>query len=299
MSIPAVLESLPQLDTGPEVPAAPKGRGPLAVRSFGLTHPGKVRGSNEDQFLVAELAKTLCVRSASVPGPQTQHSAARGHLFLVADGMGGHQAGEEASALAVNTVEEFALNTMDWVFHLNGSLKDQATLELQHALRRADTRVRAAAAADPGRHGMGTTLTLAVFLDPHLFVFHAGDSRCYLLRGGLLYQLTRDHTFVEQLVRHGHIDAKTAATHQMRHVIVNAVGGHDEDVEVETHKLELAAGDALLLCSDGLTEMVPNETLAAVLAATDDPRRACEELVARANEAGGKDNVTVVVARFG
>jgi protein phosphatase len=129
-------------------------------------------------------------------------------------------------------------------------------------------------------------------------VAHVGDSRCYLLRRGLLYRLTHDHTLVAEMVRRGVIDAQEAAHCGYRHVITNVVGGSDPGVRVEVHKLPLEAGDTLLLCSDGLTEMVPDPEVLAVLQAEADPARACARLVSCANEHGGKDNVTVVVARF-
>jgi protein phosphatase len=146
--------------------------------------------------------------------------------------------------------------------------------------------------------GMGTTLTMAFVADWKLFVAHAGDSRCYLLSGGELHQLTHDHTQVAELVRAGVLSPAEASQHPYRHVITNVLGGHEPGVWVEMHKLALEAGDVLLLCSDGLTEMVPDARIAAILQEEPEPRRACERLVAEANEQGGKDNVTALVACF-
>jgi serine/threonine protein phosphatase PrpC len=146
---------------------------------------------------------------------------------------------------------------------------------------------------------MATTLTLAYFLHHDLFVAHVGDSRCYLLRSNLLYRLTRDHTMVAEMVRRGVLKPEEAAHHAYRHVVTNVVGGSDPGVQVEMHKVALEAGDCLLLCSDGLTEMVPDADILNVLVtAQPDPAAACDRLVALANEKGGKDNITVVVARF-
>jgi protein phosphatase len=271
---------------------------PLAVRSFGLTDRGRVRPTNEDQFLVAVLLKALHVEQTSLPQPQVLHSSDRSHLFVVADGMGGHAGGEKASALAIDSVESFILETFKWFAQCKGREQDQVLADFQRALARANARVLDEAAARPELHGMGTTLTLAYSLNDELFVAHVGDSRCYLCRGGALYRLTHDHTLVEEMVRRGALRPEEAAGHRWRHVITNAVGAGSAEVKVEVHKLRLESGDRLLLCSDGLTEMLADEEIGQILAAEAEPEPTCRHLVARANEAGGKDNVTVVVVHF-
>jgi PPM family protein phosphatase len=122
--------------------------------------------------------------------------------------------------------------------------------------------------------------------------------RLYLFRNGLLHRLTRDHTLVDEMVRRAALNAEEAAHHQWRHVITNAVGGDSAGIKVEVHRVHLEAGDAVLLCSDGLTNMVPDKEIARLLRAEADPEQACKQLVAQANEQGGKDNITVIVARF-
>jgi protein phosphatase len=271
---------------------------PLGVRAFGLTDRGRVRPSNEDQFLVATLAKALQVEHASLPKSKVEYGDTRGHLFVVADGMGGHQGGEHASALAVDLIEEFVLNTYKWFFQLKGPEGQNVLTEFHNALRHMDAQVCRAATERPELRGMGTTVTMAYALLRDLFVVHVGDSRCYLFRDGELYRLTHDHTLVQELVRRGHLKAEDAAKHQWRHVVTNVVGGTEPGVNPEVHKLHLEEGDVLLLCSDGLTEMVPDDAIARVLRDETDPQRACQRLVAQANERGGKDNITVVVARF-
>jgi protein phosphatase len=129
-------------------------------------------------------------------------------------------------------------------------------------------------------------------------VAHVGDSRCYLFRHGVLYRLTSDHTLVEEMVRHGALQAEEATKHHLRHVITNAVGGGDDKVKVEVHRVHLEAEDGVLLCSDGLTNMVPDEEIARILQTETDPEQACKQLLAQANGQGGKDNITVIVARF-
>jgi serine/threonine protein phosphatase PrpC len=271
---------------------------PLSVRAFGLTDPGRVRHSNEDQFLIAELTKAMKVLHASLPQPKTQYSDERGYLFIVADGMGGHQAGEQASAMAVESIEAFALNTLKWFFLLKGGADQDILKEFQTALQQADAKVCQEAAQHSELAGMGTTVTMAHSIGSRLFVVHVGDSRCYLLREGELHRLTHDHTLVEELMARGQIQPEEAAHHHLRHVITNVVGGDEVGVRVECHRIELEAGDTILLCSDGLTTMVSDDRIAAVLRAEDDPRAACERLVTEANEQGGKDNITVIAARF-
>lgn len=278
--------------------ALPKKNRPFAVRSFGLTDLGRVRPSNEDQFVVVELARTMAVHQTSLPQAKAQYSSHRGHVFLVADGMGGHEAGETASALGVVSVEGFLLNTLKRFFHLEVPAEQNVLNELKAAFLEADARIFEEASQHPEMLGMGTTLTLALAVDWRLLVAHAGDSRCYLYSSGDLYQLTQDHTVAAEMVRRGELSAKQASRHPSRNIITNVLGGHDPGVRVEMHKLSLEPGDVVLLCSDGLTGMVPDARIAAILDAEREPKVACERLVAEANARGGKDNITVIMARF-
>jgi len=217
---------------------------------------------------------------------------------VVADGMGGHAGGQRASALAIDSVETFILDVFKWFAQFKGDEQDQVLADFQSALGQANACILAEAAEHPELRGMGTTLTLAYSLRDVLFVAHVGDSRCYLLRNRALYRLTRDHTLVEEMLRHGALSAEEAAQHRWRHVVTNAVGGDSAEVKVEVHKVQLEADDTLLLCSDGLTEMLPEDEIARILQIQADPEPASAQLVARANEAGGKDNITAVVAQF-
>jgi protein phosphatase len=270
----------------------------LAVQSFGLTDAGRVRESNQDQFLIATLRKTLRVRQTSLALGKVRHSTDESHLFVVADGMGGHAGGEHASALAVDAVEAFVLETFKWFSKCKGREQDQILADFQSAVGQANARVLAEGHEHPDLRGMGTTLTLAYSLNDTLFVAHAGDSRCYLFRRGQLHQITRDHTLVEDMVRRGGLSPEDASKHRLRHVVTNAIGGDSPDLEVELHKVQLEPGDAILLCSDGLTEMMPDRQIAEILGTTSDAEYACEQLVARANDKGGKDNITAIVARY-
>jgi protein phosphatase len=272
---------------------------PLSVRSAGLTDCGKVRPSNEDQFLIAALTKALHVQQTSLPQARVRYADEQGYLFVVADGMGGHAAGEQASALAVDTVERFILDTFKWFSHLKGREGDTVLQAFRQALGRADANILAEAAEQPELRGMGTTLTLAYSLNDELFIAHAGDSRCYLLRNGNLHRLTEDHTMVQEMVRQGLLRPDEAAQHRLRHVVMNVLGGHEPGVRVEVHKVQIEPGDRLLLCSDGLSEMLADKEIGALLQESVEPARSCERLVAAANERGGKDNVTVIVVNYG
>jgi PPM family protein phosphatase len=266
------------------------------VSSHGISEPGRVREHNEDQFVIAEIRRVMRIRQSSLAQPEALMGDRLGHLFVVADGMGGHQAGEYASALAVASVENIVLNTIGWLFRLRG---EGVLAEFQEAVRATDRWVIEAAQKAPELRGMGTTLTMAYVTDNVLYLAHVGDSRCYLFRNGQLERLTRDHTVVATLVSQGLISEEEAASHHMRNIITNAVGGDERGVTAEVHKHVLASGDVMLLCSDGLSEMLPDEAIAASLgAAQQSPDEVCRALVDQANAAGGTDNITAVVARF-
>jgi protein phosphatase len=268
--------------------------------TFGAgTNPGKVRANNEDQFLVARLAKSMQVCKSSLADSGARiFSEQVGHLLVVADGMGGAAAGEQASALAIATVEDFALNTLKWFFHLAGAEEHALLGELRAGLELADRAVIDRARSDPKLHGMGTTLTMAYSVANDLYVVHAGDTRAYLFHDGELQQVTTDHTLVQLLVDHGSLTPEDAKRHKRRNVVTNVVGGPSQGVHAEVHKIRVVDGDILVLCSDGLTEPVGKDAIASSLAANPDPESACQALIDLALEAGAPDNVTVIVARY-
>jgi protein phosphatase len=257
-----------------------------------------VRTTNEDQFLVAELTKAMRIWQTSLPEPKLQVGEERAHLFLVADGMGGQSAGERASALAVAVIEQFTLNSFKWFLGSDHSEEKKLLALFQSALSQADARILAEAAEHPELSGMGTTVTMAFHLGAQLCVMHVGDSRAYLYRDGELHQLTEDHTLVADMVRSGAIQRDEVARHQLRHVVTNVVGGPEPGVNVEARALDVQNGDRLLLCSDGLTEMLTNEVIAATLDAELAPEAAAKRLLERANEGESTDNITVLVVRF-
>jgi serine/threonine protein phosphatase PrpC len=270
----------------------------LKVRSFGMTDRGTVRRNNEDQFLIATLIKAVKIEQSSLLVATTRAGDEEGHIFLVADGFGGAPGGEQASAIAVESTEDFLANHLKWFFHLEGPETDSVVAEFKNALKRADARILEESAENPELQGMGTTLTMAYSLGAELFVAHAGDSRCYLFSGSELQQITHDHTLAAALAEGGSRPSVDAMRKNLSHIITNAVGGRTPGVRAEIHKAPLSPGDVVLLATDGLTRYVYDDQIASILSHEPDPQAACERLVATAIEAGGRDNVTVVVARY-
>ncbi|HVM35774.1 MAG TPA: Stp1/IreP family PP2C-type Ser/Thr phosphatase [Actinomycetota bacterium] len=224
---------------------------------------GLVRKGNEDSYLVQE------------------------PLFVVADGMGGHIAGDVASSTAVEVITSEA-----------GDADASNPETLAEIVRHANARIFQRAEEDNSLHGMGTTCTLLMLDDGRAHVAHVGDSRAYLLRNDQFDQVTEDHTLVARMVREGRLSEEEAHRHPQRSVITRALGV-DTEVDVDMSTVNLEDGDRVLLCSDGLSSMVPNEAIAEVLSAERDPQSAADRLVDLALEAGGEDNVTVVVLYVG
>jgi PPM family protein phosphatase len=210
---------------------------------------------------------------------------ARAPVFVVADGMGGAQAGEVASQIAVEVFEQ--------------GLPDSGSPEqrLAERVREANRRIYERSQTDHERAGMGTTLTAAYLDDASLAIAHVGDSRAYLFRGGSLERLTQDHSLVEELVRQEKLTPEQAAEHPQRSIITRALGP-EESVEVDTWTYPVRAGDVLLLCSDGLTSMVSEQRVAEILSTAGTLAAAADALIDEANGAGGRDNITVVMFRL-
>jgi PPM family protein phosphatase len=232
----------------------------------GRTDVGRVREANEDAYFVGA------------------------NLVAVADGMGGHLAGEVASATALEPVQ-----ALDGIHFDDGKAAIEA---LRDAVVRANDTVSRMAEDDPSYRGMGTTLTAAIVEGRRVHLAHVGDSRAYLLRGERFSQLTDDHTLVQHLVDEGQITPEEAATHPQRSIITRAIGVSRE-IDVDTISLELDPGDQLLLCSDGLTGVISDDDIARELAQGDDPDATLDRLVEAANRGGGPDNITAVLLRYG
>jgi len=270
---------------------------PLIAEAYGRTDPGRVRPNNEDQFAIAELAKRMRVCQTSVAGPGERTDTAHAHLFVVADGLGGYAGGALASRITVTSIEECLLDSLKWFLGARGPEGEEVAKTLQAAVEVADQQVLDEAARQPGLRHMGSTVTLAFHHGRELFVAHVGDSRAYLARGRGLHRMTSDHTRFAELSRRGRRPDGEAAE-RLRHTLTNAIGAGHPGVKADIVRAELEAGDRLLLCTDGLTGMLTGEEIAAVLAENPDPAAACDCLVERANERGGRDNITAVVAAF-
>jgi protein phosphatase len=276
----------------------PPGRPGVHVEFGARSHVGKVRNRNEDHFLVARLCRSLQVVHTNLPHEDDRWDDDQGYLLVVADGMGGHAAGQRASAMAVERVEQFVLRTLKWFSSLDEREENALMAELRRGLERLDRRVIGEARVDRSLRGMGTTLTTAFTFGTDLFIVHVGDSRAYLYHHGQLQQITRDHTLAQAMADVGIIKATDARAHKQRHFLTNVIGGPQPGVRAEIHKLRLADGDCLLLCTDGLSEPLGNARIADYLRRYPRPADACNHLVEAALARGAPDNVTVVVAAF-
>jgi protein phosphatase len=232
------------------------------------------------------------------PGVVPERFHAVAHGMLVADGMGGMAAGEVASRMAVTTLVHLIITSPDWIMRADERESERLVQRLLERYREVDEALKAEARADPNLFGMGTTMTLAYSLGSDLFLGHVGDSRAYFFHEGKLHQLTRDHTYAQALVETGIMRPEEAATHRLRHVLTRALGASAEPVRADVHRARLSDGDQILLCTDGLTEMVDDRTIAAILGQGGTAQSACQALVQAALDGGGKDNVTVVLARY-
>jgi protein phosphatase len=264
-----------------------------------LSHPGKVRPNNEDHFLVVHFHRALQTLLTNLPeGLLPLRAEEVGYGMVVADGMGGMAAGEVASQSAIRSLINLVLATPDWVMMKGEPDAERVMRRMAERYRRVDAALREEAQADPSLAGMGTTMTLACSLGANLILAHVGDSRAYLLRGGALHPLTRDHTLVRELVERGVVRPEEEARHPFRHVLTRALGGSGGEIEAEVQRVLLADGDQLLLCTDGLTDLVDATAVGAILRSSASANDACQALVELTLQNGGKDNVTVVLARY-
>lgn len=264
-----------------------------------LTHTGHVRTNNEDHYLVVRIERSLKTMMTNlIEGslPECFDEVAYG--MVVADGMGGYAAGEVASSQALIKLIELAVETPDWVMRMERRENaDTVMRRMTERFRIVDSTLRVTAESDPSLVGMGTTLTAVVSLGAELFVGHIGDSRAYLFRNKRLHQLTRDNTLAQELIDAGIARPEDTATLAMRHVLTAALAaGEQSDPQVQ--RFHLSDGDQVLLCTDGLTGMVRDANIAAILKDSDSAANACQTLIDLALAAGGSDNTTVVVARY-
>ena len=271
----------------------------VQVDASGLSHPGKVRPRNEDHFLVTRIGRYMeTVLSSLPPGEVPDRVEEAGYALIVADGMGGHAAGELASRMAISGLVKLAFEMPDWIFRLDDTSATDASVRSKRRFQRLNAMLIERGQHDPALLGMGTPLTAARNLDRYLQIVHVGDSRVYLLREDCLHRLTRDHTYVQLLIDSGELSPEEAARFGARHVLVNALGGADDEVRVDVDQIELENGDRVLLCSDGLTDLVDDEVIRRVMGECPESAEACRRLIDLALDGGGKDNITAVVARY-
>ncbi len=263
----------------------------IRVSVFGRTDLGRTRDHNEDTFLVADLDSPRVLPSLAV----AEHVVgARGSLFMVADGMGGAAAGEIASSMAAQEIFDHLARV--WT-HDPENTPEQFAIRMREAVEHANAEIHAYAGEHPEVRGMGTTLTAAGVHGPHLFLAQVGDSRAYLIRDGMAFQLTKDQSLTQRLVDAGELTEEEAETNARRNIILQALGP-DPRVKVVLSVQKLNRGDVLVVCSDGLTGLVRKTEIAAVVSSETNLAQVCETLIDLANERGGPDNITVVTARF-
>jgi Serine/threonine protein phosphatase len=274
---------------------------PLTVEVAAATHRGLVRQNNEDHYLVVEFARSLKPIDTNLDEALLERSyELSGYGMIVADGMGGMAGGEVASSMALTRLVELVVDTPDWFMSVNQDNHAETVLKrMTDRFMNVDEALKGRAQNERSLLGMGTTLTVAGALGSDLIIGHIGDSRAYLLRHDKLKQITSDHTLAQALIDAGITKPEEPASRSMRHVLTAALGAMGKSVEPEMHRLQLAAGDQLLLCTDGLTEMVADSLISSVLRESNSVKRACIDLVDLALAAGGLDNITVIVARFG
>jgi protein phosphatase len=236
------------------------------MKTFSMTDKGRTRDMNQD-----------CVFTSEKPVGNLPN------LFVVADGMGGHRAGDYASRYAVEVLTR----------EVEASRETDKSLVLRQAITRANQELLLAAQADVKLHGMGTTMVVATIEGQHLWVANVGDSRLYLI-DETIHQVTRDHSLVEEMVRQGRISREEARVHKDKNVITRAVGAVDE-IQVDICELELDLDSQILMCTDGLSNMIPDDEILTIIRTQRDIAEKVERLVQTANDNGGTDNITVVV----
>lgn len=267
----------------------------VRVDAAGLTDVGRKRKANEDHFVIVSLQKSAQVRQTSLEDPRV-FDRLRGPealLFVVADGVGGRPGGAIASQTAVTSLVEYISRAAGCFHNLDADRENEFLEQLEAGVREAHQRI---VAEHGGREGPATTLTMATLVWPRAYIVHAGDSRAFYLRKGLLRQLTRDQTTGEYMVSMGAWTEDQARAAPIGGTLVSAVGA--DEMTPSVGLVDLQPGDSLLLCTDGLTRHVSDEKISELLQRPTDAASACRELVDEALAGGGHDNITVVLARM-
>lgn len=265
---------------------------------FGVTHRGRVREENEDQFLLCTVHPAVRVHGTSLPdlGELTHPSERLATIMLVADGVGGSAAGQRASRLAAEAVTRHVATSLRCYSMADASAHEQFESTLREAALEAHEAVRHEAEERPGAHGMATTLSLGIVVWPWLYVVQVGDSRCYLFQKGVLRQVTRDQTYAEEMVERGVFTRADAEASPLAHVLSSAIGASEAVPEVTRVDVR-QRGSVILVCTDGLTKHVSDAELAEHLGRMTSAEQVANDLLALALERGGTDNVTMVIGR--
>lgn len=265
---------------------------------------GRKRENNEDTFLAYRAGRFVERIQSNIPESELASMYEDGgYLLAVADGMGGMHAGEVASREALLEGFRLVLRAPRWLLTLDDPATRDAEIEafferVQGYLAGMHAALLRHMAADPSKKGMGTTYTAAYTVGFDLFVVHIGDSRAYVFHDGELKRITRDHTLAQRLADQGAISQEEVDTHPKRHVLTRVVGGSGGWFRAEIHHTRLHPGDAVLVCTDGLTGTVTDEEIARVLGSARTSETACDSLLALALERGAPDNVTLIAARY-
>jgi protein phosphatase len=278
--------------------AKTKERRPLdnEVDIYGLTHPGKVRPNNEDHFLICALQRRTEVYFTSLPNPSELGGNGRiAMLGMVADGVGGAVAGEEASRMALEGITRYVSQALRCYYSSDPDDDDEFIHTLEDAAIAVHNELAEATREHTELRGMATTLTLWLGVWPNAYLLQVGDSRCYALRDGQLMQLSRDQTMAEDLIEQGVFTRTQAHRTKWAHILSSAIGGPQAAPVVR--KLEQSWGQVGLMCSDGLTRHVSDEQIRERLMNTKTSREACELLLQDALDGGGLDNITIIVGR--
>ena len=271
----------------------------VRVDTSGSSDRGLRREGNEDHFLVAQIDRTWRTLQTNMPADAFPSAVTDSvTVQIVADGMGGVVGGEVASRTAIGAFVDIVLRTPNLILRLDKQSTQDVLTRMATRFEHVKQALEDAVHRDPTLAGMGTTMTLAVNFRADLLVAHVGDSRAYLLRQGRLERLTRDQTMVQSLLDKGALTPEEVAHHPMRHILSGVLGTKGKPINVELRFIALEDQDQVLLCTDGLTEMVAEVEIADVLAAAPTAAAACQRLVDLANSHGGKDNVTAVVTRY-
>lgn len=263
---------------------------------YGLTHPGLVRANNEDHFLICALKKKVEVYHTSLPDPSVLGFSQRvAMMALVADGVGGAKAGEEASRITLEHVTRYVTEALECYYTSDPDNDSQFITELEEAALKVHSEIAVEAATDSARRGMATTLTLWLGIWPNAYLLQVGDSRCYSLRDGQLIQMSRDQTMAEEFVKQGVFSREDAAFKRWANVLSSAIGGPQAAPSV--NKVPQSWGSIGMMCSDGLTRHVSDERIKEVLSTLTSAKQGCETLLQDALDGGGEDNITVLIGR--